>query len=218
MKLRFGVQVVALLFGAAGLLACGSALADDTASVLEQMRRIEADPALSAAAIKQGAKVAALCANCHGANGYSTLPDTPNLAGQDPGYLLGQMQKFVDGRRRYEFMEGMIKAMTAQERMSVMLFYSRQAVAPRATGDAALRDKGKIYFEKVCFRCHGLDGRGSQAYARLAGQQPSYMELALKRYRDNTDGRRNDPLMAGVTRLMTDADIHAVAAYVASLP
>jgi len=218
MKSRFGIQIVALLLGAAGVLACGGALADDTASVLEQMQRIEADPALSAAAIKQGAKVAALCANCHGANGYSTLPDTPNLAGQDPHYLLGQMEKFIDGRRRYEFMEGMIKALTPQERMSVMLFYSRQAVAPRVTGDAWLRDKGKSYFEKVCFRCHGPDGHGNQSYARLAGQQPPYMELALKRYRDNTDGRRNDPLMGGVTKLMTDADIHAVAAYVASLP
>jgi len=218
MKSHFGIPVVAFLLGAAGLVACGVASADDTASMLEQMQRIEADPALSAAAIKQGAKVAALCANCHGANGYSTLPDTPNLAGQDPHYLLGQMEKFIDGRRRYEFMEGMIKAMSPQERMSVMLFYSRQPVSPRATGDAALRARGKAYFEKVCFRCHGTDGHGNQNYARLAGQQPPYMELALKRYRDNTDGRRNDPLMAGVTRLMVDADIHAVAAYVASLP
>jgi len=221
MKSRFGIQTIALLLLAACPLACGAAPAGDTTaliSMLGQLQSTETDPTLSAAALKQGAKMAALCANCHGANGYSTQADTPNLAGQNPRYLLGQMQKFADGRRRYEFMEGLIKAMTPQERVSAVLFYSRQTVAPRTTGDAALRAKGKAYFEQVCFRCHGANGHGGEDYARLAGQQPPYMELALKRYRNNTDGARNDPNMADTTKLMTDDDIRAVAAYVASLP
>ena len=223
MKSRFGIRTIALVLLAACALSCRAApaTASETAalaSMLERLQSVEADSTLGAAALKQGAKMAGLCANCHGANGYSTQADTPNLAGQNPRYLLGQMEKFADGRRRYEFMEGLIKAMTPQERVSVVLFYSRQKVAPRTTGDAALRAKGKAYFEQVCFRCHGADGHGSEDYARLAGQQPPYMELALKRYRNNTDGVRNDPNMADTTRMMADDDIRAVAAYVASLP
>jgi cytochrome c553 len=112
----------------------------------------------------------------------------------------------------------MIRVMTPQERISTVLFYSRQNVPPRPGDDADRLARGKAYFNKVCFRCHGPDGRGNEDYARLAGQQPSYMTLALQRYRNNSDGMRNDPMMADVVKMMNDADISAVAAYVASLP
>jgi cytochrome c553 len=222
-KSRFQTRIIALLLGLAGPLACGAAPEppDDSAtlaSMLEQMRRIETDPALNTAAITQGAKVAELCANCHGANGYSKLPETPNLAGQNPRYLLGQMHKFATGQRRYEFMEGLIKAMTPQERVSAVLFFANQQVPTRAPTDVALAAKGKAYFEKVCFRCHGSNARGGEEYARLAGQQVPYVTLAVKRYRENTGDRRKDPVMADTVKMMSDDDINAVATYVSTLP
>jgi cytochrome c553 len=212
------LQAIVLVLGLAAWQGSAAQVSAGSAALLERLRSVEADPALSAAALRQGAKVAAVCANCHGANGISPQQDTPNLAGQHPRYLLEQMQKFADGRRRFEFMEKLIKAMKPDERVAAVLFYARQAVPPRPVDDAALRARGKAYFDQVCFRCHGSDGRGSDAFARLAGQQAAYVTLALKRYRNNTDGARNDPLMAAATRLMSDADIQAVAAYVSSLP
>jgi len=215
MKSRITIRAVVFLLGAAGLSASWAAPGDGAAApstLAEQEQQTEA-------ALRAGTKAAAVCANCHGANGNSTYPETPNLAGQNPGYLLAQMEKFIDGRRRYEFMEGLIKAMTPQERLGASLFYSRQTVAPRAVEDANLRAKGKAYYEKVCFRCHGPDGRGSQEYARLAGQQPSYVLAAVRRYRENSpDAARRDPLMAAATKLMTEDDIRAVVAYVSTMP
>jgi len=185
--------------------------------LIQQLRNVQANPALEQAAVKRGSKLAAFCANCHGTNGNSTHPDTPNLAGQHPVYLLGQTLKFADGRRRYEWMEGLIKAMKPDELVAVALFYARQPVTAKAsTANAALLAQGKAYFEKVCFRCHGADGRGSETYARLAGQQESYVALTLRRYRDG-DGTRTAPEMTTSTRMMDDHTIRAVAAYVASL-
>lgn len=184
--------------------------------LLAQLKAIEANPELSAAALKQGGKLATFCANCHGDNGNSTHDDTPNLAGQNTRYLLVQMQKFADGRRRYQFMEGLIKAMSAEERMNIVMYYARQPVTTHAPSDAALVAAGKAYYNRVCFRCHGLDGKGSETYARLAGQQMPYVILTLTRYRNRT-GERIDPLMAENTRLMTDQEIRAVAAYVSSM-
>lgn len=199
-------------------LCAGPAVAEVSGEPLAQLKRMESDPALSATALRLGAKVAAVCANCHGANGNSTQPDTPNLAGQNPRYLLEQMQKFADGRRRNEFMEGMIKAMKPDERASAVWFYAQQRVARRPAGDPARTARGKTYFEQVCFRCHGSDGHGNENFARLAGQQPAYVAQALRRYRDGGDRKRSDPLMATTTKGMTDADIDAVAAYVGELP
>ena len=39
------------------------------------------------------------CNVCHGKDGNSKRPGVPNLAAQNPVYLLDQIQRFADGRR-----------------------------------------------------------------------------------------------------------------------
>jgi cytochrome c553 len=168
--------------------------------------------------VERGGKLVQVCANCHGANGNSRVPDVPNLAGQNAAYLQEQMHRFMDGRRKDVFMQGMIKAMSETERVDTVAFLSSQTVqAPAAqAAPAAHVALGKSYFEKVCFRCHGQQALGDAKVPRLAGQQAGYVVKSLKRYRDGT-GERLEPLMAANTKLMSDAEIAAVAAYVASL-
>jgi len=68
---------------------------------------------------------------------------------------------------------------------------------------------------KVCFSCHGEDGRASiPEYPHLAGQQAKYLEIALKAY---ADGSREDPTMAPMAKALTAEDIRNVSAYFASL-
>lgn len=181
-----------------------------------RLQEVEATPKLLDAAYKTGAKVAGFCANCHGEGGNSTNPDTPNLAGQNTSYLLEQLKQFADGRRKNPFMEGMIKALNPEERVGVVLHYAHQTVTYKPATNAALAAKGQEYYNKICFRCHGEQGRGDDRIARIAGQQPGYLALTLRRYRDGS-GVRADPLMAANTKSMTDADIAAVVAYVASM-
>lgn len=166
---------------------------------------------------KVGRKVAAVCAHCHGEGGTSIKPSIPNLAGQNPAYLLEQMRQFADGRRRNEFMEGMIRAMNSDEKIGMVLFYAAQPVAHQTTASPALTAKGQAYFEKTCFRCHGAAGRGNEQIARIAGQQPDYLRMTLHRYREDT-GARTGSIMTPNTRQMSDADIEAVVAYVSSMP
>jgi cytochrome c553 len=98
----------------------------------------------------------------------------------------------------------------------MVLFYSSQPVYPRAPANPAQVAKGQEIFGKICFRCHGTDGLGNERVARIAGQQPVYLNTTLRRYRDGS-GVRVDPLMAANTRLLTDADIDGVVAYVSTL-
>ena len=176
----------------------------------------EANPSLAADLLRKGRRAAAVCANCHGEGGNSVKPDIPNLAGQNPVYLIEQMRLFSEGKRRFEFMEGMIKAMSPDEKVGAMLFYAAQPVITSPATNPALAAKGKTYFDKICFRCHGSDGKGNNAFARIAGQQSAYLTATIKNYRGGTGGRTN-PLMADNTRHMTDADIEAVVAYVSSM-
>ncbi len=178
--------------------------------------QVQADPELSAKLLSTGRKVAAVCANCHGEGGNSVKPEIPNLAGQNPAYLLEQVRQFADGRRRDMFMEGMIRAMNNDEKIGMVLFYSSQQVVRTPAINVALAAKGQEYFNKVCFSCHGTDGRGSAQFPRIAGQQVAYLTQTLKNYRAG-GGRRADSVMVANTKDMTDADINAIVAFVASM-
>lgn len=214
---RWGVPLLALaLLAGQSVSAQGVDRAAGAGDIVAHYKELEADPQLAQAATLRGRKVAAFCANCHGANGTSTLPEVPNLAGQNSLYLLEQMQRFVDGRRKDPFMGGMIRAMTEYERMDVVMFLSGQKVVVAPSESPALVARGKTLYGQICFRCHGEQGMGDARIPRLAGQQKSYLVRSLKRYRDGT-GERIEPLMAANTRHLTDEDIGALAAFLGTM-
>jgi cytochrome c553 len=181
-----------------------------------RLKEATAQPALAETLKAVGRKAAAVCANCHGEGGTSVSPLVPNLADQHPTYLLDQMQQFADGRRKNEFMQGMIKAMKPDERVGVAMYYAAQRLVLPAPVASPQVEQGKALYARNCFRCHGADGLGSDAFARVAGQQAGYVAQALKRYRTGTGPRVNESMVAN-TKLLSDADILALAAYVASM-
>ncbi|MCK5481117.1 MAG: c-type cytochrome [Gammaproteobacteria bacterium] len=79
-----------------------------------------------------------------------------------------------------------------------------------------------------CASCHGATGISSNpAWPNLAGQQQAYLVNALKAYRagagqyamtgKDTTGVRQDPMMTGLAKDLSDTDINNLAAYYASL-
>lgn len=187
------------------------------AALHAQLAQIDRDAARLPAALARGEKSAAVCRHCHGMGGNSVRADVPNLAGQNPDYLLEQMNKFVHGQRKSSaFMSGMIKALSPDERIDIALFLSRQPVLKKPSGmDAQALAGGKL-FGRLCAGCHGASATGAHKIPRLAGQQVQYLEDSLKRYRDGR-GERVDPRMAAYTRNLQDGDIAALAAYLSAL-
>ena len=185
-------------------------------NLMTQLQAVQRNAIELEAAYKTGSKVAAVCANCHGQGGNSSKSGIPNLAGQNPAYLLEQLRQFAEGRRRNEFMEGLIKVLSPAETIAIVVFYSSQEVTHKPSANAALLSQGQAYYSNVCARCHGDSGRGNEKVARIAGQQADYLTLTLRRYREGSN-IRTEPLMAASTRLMTDADMSAVVGYVSSM-
>jgi len=68
-----------------------------------------------AADIAAGRARAQACSVCHGANGLSTQPDAPNLAGQPALYLATQLRAYRDGSRKHEVMSLMAKPLRDDE-------------------------------------------------------------------------------------------------------
>ena len=203
--------ILALGIGIVSTLAHAQTLAP-----VERLKAIQSDPVALRNAIDAGKKVTFFCANCHGEDGISKTPDVPNLAGQNPAYLLEQIRKFGSGERKDAFMQGLIKVLKDEERVQAAAYYASIPVPP-SKADAALLPRGKELFGKLCVRCHGDKGHGNETIARLAGQKVPYLQVTITRYRDQT-GIRNNQLMAIATSTLKNEDITAIAHYLTQLP
>ncbi|MBP5987418.1 MAG: cytochrome c4 [Azonexus sp.] len=193
-----------------------SALSQAQTNLQERLKAVQSDQAALKVAVDAGKKATFFCVNCHGDEGISKAPEIPNLAGQNPAYLLEQIRKFGSGERKDQFMQGLIKVLKDEERVQIALYYASVPVAP-TPADAAQVAQGKVLFGKLCARCHGEQARGNELYPRLAAQKLSYLKSSITRYRDNT-GVRNNQLMTIATATLKNEDIVAVASYLTQLP
>ena len=80
-----------------------------------------------AADIEAGkAKVATVCAACHGANGVSVSDHIPNLAAQRAGYLADQLAAFKAGTRKSDIMNVIAPQLSAEDIANVTAFFEAQ--------------------------------------------------------------------------------------------
>lgn len=175
------------------------------------------------AAIRGGKERSILCGHCHGVDGNSTKPETPNLAAQNPAYIIEQIGKFADGRRKNFVMQTLASGFTFQDKVNLAVYFSSQNLKPvEATPELAA--KGERVYKNVCFRCHGENGRGEEGYARLAGQKVDYVTMTLKRFRASAnsedvldENQRRNASMEQVTARLSDKEIEGLAHYIALL-
>jgi cytochrome c553 len=82
-------------------------------------------PAAQATDVEAGkAKVAAVCAACHGVNGVSVSDTVPNLAAQRAGYLEAQLKALKDGTRKNPVMNAMAAQLTAADIANVAAYFA----------------------------------------------------------------------------------------------
>ena len=159
-------------------------------------------------------KHAATCAACHGANAISANDAWPNLAGQNAAYLVRILGAYKSGAQADVMMSSVAKSLSDPDIQNLAAYYQglscNAGAGQKAAGDAAA---GKA-LAKNCAACHGEAGAApNPAWPNLAGQKDVYLANALKAFRA---GLRKDPMMAGVTRALSDADIANLAAYYAA--
>jgi len=198
------------------MLSCLMVLASFTvrAQSADKLKTVLADPGTKAAAVDAGKKASFFCANCHGVDGNSKMSEVPNLAGQNPIYLLNQVNKFYTGERKDQWMEPAIKLLNESERLNIVAYFSAMHVVPASSGPGG--EAGREIFQRVCVRCHGPQALGGERFPRLAGQQQTYIVRSLTRYRDRT-GNRMEPEMLAMTAALKDGDIKALAEYLSAL-
>lgn len=180
---------------------------------------------------KPPAAVSQVCAACHAADGNSTAPANPKLAGQVSEYLEKQLRDFKPEpgkkpRRESAVMNGMVANLSDKDFEALASYFASQALKPAAASDKALAAQGQKLWRggdaaagvPACAGCHGPSGAGIPSeFPRLGGQYAEYVAAQLQGFRSGS--RANDPsgMMRGVASHLTDAQIRALAEYVAGL-
>jgi len=89
-------------------------------------------PLAHAADIEAGkAKVATVCAACHGASGVSVSDTIPNLAAQRAGYLEAQLKALKDGTRKNPIMNAIAAQLSPEDMANVAAFLAAQPGAEK---------------------------------------------------------------------------------------
>jgi cytochrome c553 len=127
----------------------------------------------------------AQCAACHGEDGQSKDPNTPNIGGQPKLFVMYQLFFYREGRRKNPEMNVIAKELSDSELDAIATHVSKLPPAPSRPGpDEARYQRGaKLAQERICASCHNPDYSGREQMPRLAGQHAEYTLKALQDYR-----------------------------------
>lgn len=193
-----------LLLAAALAMACTTTRADDTKRAEE---------------IVQGK-----CFICHGAEGESSSPLFPRLAGQHASYLARQLADYKSGKRKSSAMQPMVDDLSAADFAALGKYFENRPVHLHPVADPELAQLGRFIYLRgnpysgvpACAGCHGPTGQGTEALPRVAGQHAQYTERQLKLFSQRE--RTNDnAVMHLVASRLTELETKAVASYVSGL-
>ena len=182
-----------------------------------------AAPAFKADAAK-GQQLAASCGACHTQDGSRGIPANPILAAQHPEYITKQLIEFKSGKRKNAIMMGMAAGLSEEDMKHIAAFYASKTAKPGFARDpktVALGEqiyRGGIVAKAVpaCSGCHSPNGAGIPSqYPRLNGQHAEYTEAQLQAFRSGLRG--NNAQMMAISAKLNDAEMKAVADYLAGL-
>jgi len=75
-----------------------------------------------------------VCAACHGNDGIATLPEAPNLAGQNASYVAQQLRHYRDGTRVHELMTIVSRELTDTQIADLAAWYAAIAIEATVPG------------------------------------------------------------------------------------
>lgn len=178
--------------------------------------------------IEAGKTRSITCSACHGAEGVSSTPLWPNLAGQNAKYIVEQLRNFKEGRRQNALMSSQAMGLSDEDMRNLAVYYESLPMAVQAVANPDTVDRAEALYRggnadagvPACIACHGPRGRGNPAaaYPALNGQHSAY---AAKTLRDYASGEREsagpNQMMPEISERLKPADIDALASYMQGL-
>ena len=183
--------------------------------------------AAAAGDAEAGKAKAQACAACHGADGNSTNPEWPNLAGQHAVYISKQLADFKAGEQRTDpVMAGQAAPLTPEDMANLGAYFATLTSAGGFVSEERLPLGERIYRGgnqdsgvPACIACHGPNGAGDPmaGVPALSGQRANYTAKQLTAFRNGARSNDRNSAMRDASRWLSDEEVHAVSEYVAGL-
>jgi len=170
-----------------------------------------------------GATKATVCAACHGANGNSTNPEWPSLAGLGADYIAEQLKNFKDGKRANPVMMPMAASLSPDDMADIGAYFNSLPNTGLEADPSFWQAGEKLYRGgdagrqiPACMACHGPTGRGNDPakFPALRGQQSAYVVKQLNDYASGTRNTGPNGVMQTVAKRLTPDDIRNLASYI----
>jgi cytochrome c553 len=172
------------------------------------------------------------CTPCHGDKGRGTSDVYfPRLAGKPAGYLYNQLVAFKNGRRKYPPMNYLLEFLTDPYLQDMADYFASQnpeLPAPELTnvsqqvlaqGESLVTSGDAARQIPACRSCHGTALTGMEpGIPGLLGLRPNYISAQLGAFRYGTRTAKAPDCMQTVAARLTEADVTAVAAWLATRP
>lgn len=91
-------------------------------------------PVLAKGDVQAGEKKAMMCVACHGADGVSSVPLYPSIAGQSEAYLVQAMQAYKKGERsggQAEIMKAYVSGLSDEDIENLAAYYASKGKPAR---------------------------------------------------------------------------------------
>jgi cytochrome c553 len=172
------------------------------------------------------------CTPCHGDQGQGTNDVYfPRLAGKPAGYLFNQLLAFKNGRRKYPPMNYLIEYLPDSYLEEMAIYYAGlrpPLPEPNPTYvSAQLLQHGQALVTHgdpqrdlpACGSCHGAGLTGMEpGIPGLLGLRPNYVSAQLGGWRYGTRTAKAPDCMQQVAARLTEEDVTAIAAFLATRP
>ena len=179
--------------------------------------------ALPAGNPEAGATKATTCAACHGANGNSTNPEWPSLAGIGADYIAEQLKNFKEGKRANPVMMPMAAALSADDMADIGAYFNSLTNTGLEADPSYWQAGEKLYRGgdaarqiPACMACHGPTGRGNEPakFPALRGQQSGYVVKQLTDYASGARTTGPNGVMQTTAKRLSPEDIRNLASYI----
>jgi cytochrome c553 len=182
--------------------------------------------ALAAGTVEAGATKAIVCQACHGANGNSTNPEWPSLAGLGADYIADQLKNFKDGKRSNPVMTPNAAALSADDMADLAAYFDSLKNTGLEADPSYWQAGQKLYRGgdaaraiPACMACHGPTGAGNEPakFPALRGQQAVYVTKQLTDYASGARSTGPNGIMQTIAKRLSPEDIHNLASYLQGL-
>lgn len=161
---------------------------------------------------------AVVCGGCHGENGVPQDRTMPVIWGQQEGYLYLQLRDYKRRDRKNDIMEAIVADLERADMLALAAYFAQKPWPalrqPPASGAVAARAH-QANVAIGCTGCHLGEYQGAGTQPRLAGQTKEYLLQSMLDFR--TRKRGNNPGMSDLMIATPEADIAAMAEYLAGL-